>query len=137
MTRRPQMATPLAADVGFRDRFKFLVEQLLKVSDDARAALAPAGDRVLLLPLDEEDITHTGRIYVVNKVEQRKSWRALVAAVGPGTKRKDGTLVPIEVSVGDVVLFGRFVGEPLTRGGVDYRLVPAADILAVIEPPEA
>lgn len=123
-------------ELGGRDRMRFLVEQLLAASDEARTNLCPVGDRVLILPLDEPGISHTGRLYVVNAEEKQKSWRGLVAAVGPGTKRRDGTLVPLEVSVGDVVLFGRYVGEPLTRGGVDYRLVPAADILAVIVPPE-
>lgn len=106
--------------------------RLLRESDDV-ARYVPIRDRVLVLPLKEDDIHKVGSLYAVGGGRNETHAFARVVAVGPGVRNKAGKVVPPEVEVGQTVVAGSYVGEVLEIKDVEYRLVKAGDILAIIE----
>ena len=84
-----------------------------------------------------------GLIYVEQDVEKQKGliilpqtnklFSGTIVAVGPGKKLDNGHIIPMEVSVGDRVVFGENIGQSLTHEGKDYLVMHQADIAGVIE----
>lgn len=102
------------------------------------SSLKPMGDRVLVFPLEDPFERKVGTLIVLDQKEQEASrpWRGTVVKVGPGTI-EEGERHPIDLKRGQVVVIGRFVGEPVVSQNVELRLVRAADILARLEDVEA
>ena len=92
-------------------------------------AIQPLGDRVLVKPLDEAE-DKIGSLYIPETAKE-KPQEGLIEAVGPGT-HKDGKLVPLEVKVGDKVLYGKYSGTEISKDGQDYLICRESDILAII-----
>ena len=94
----------------------------------------PLGDRVLIKPLSAEDTHKTTSfgIIIPDTVEKEKSDRGVVVAVGRGKRNEKGERVPVEVSVGDRVLYTKPWNEPVKIGGVEHYLIAESDILAVL-----
>lgn len=85
---------------------------------------------------DPENKMSTGGIVVTDRVARdQRPWSGVVLAIGPGKRDKDGKLIPIEVQVGDHVVFNQFTGHRYMTGRSeqDELMVSAEDILAVIE----
>jgi len=70
--------------------------------------LKPLGDRVLVEPIEREEVTASG-IYVPETAKERPQ-EGLVVAVGPGRKDDDGDLIPMDVKKGDRVLYAKYGG---------------------------
>lgn len=98
----------------------------------ATAPLTPLADRVLVRPLspDERGVSTASGI-IIPEAAQEKSSEGVVVAVGEG-RREDGVLVPVSVSVGDRVLYGKYGHEEVKLGGVEYAIVSEANILAIV-----
>jgi len=94
--------------------------------------IKPLSDHVVLEPLKEEQKTKTG-ILLPETVEQEKSEQGTVVAVGPGKKGKDGKITPLEVKVGDLVLFSKYGPNEVKVDGRDYLIAEEKDILAILE----
>ena len=94
--------------------------------------IKPLSDHVLLEPLKEEQKTKTG-ILLPETVEQEKSEQGTVIAVGPGKKGKDGKITPLDVKVGDIVLFSKYGPNEVKVDGKDYLIAEEKDILAILE----
>ena len=94
--------------------------------------LKPLGDRVVAEVLDEEQTTASG--IVLPETAQEKPQRAKVLAVGSG-HYEFGHHVPLEVEVGDEILFSKYGGTEIKEGGRDYLILRESDILAVIGKP--
>ena len=94
--------------------------------------LKPLGDRVVAEVLDEEQTTASG--IVLPDTAQEKPQRAKVLAVGTG-HYEFGHHVPLEVEVGDEVLYSKYGGTEVKDGGRDYLILRESDILAVIGKP--
>ncbi len=92
--------------------------------------LVPLGDKVVLKQLVAEETTKSG--IVIPGQAKEKPQQAEVIAVGPGAE-VDGKLVPMQVKVGDKVVYSRFVGSEVKIDDVEYTIVKQADILAIIE----
>ncbi|MDH5655878.1 MAG: co-chaperone GroES [Spirochaetia bacterium] len=92
-------------------------------------AIQPLGDRVLVRPLDEAE-EKVGSIYIPDTAKE-KPQEGKIEAVGPGNY-KDGKLVPLEVKVGDKVLYGKYSGTEVKKDGQDFLIVRESDILAII-----
>ena len=88
--------------------------------------LAPLGDRVVLKQLEAEEKTLSGIVLPDNAKE--KPQQAEVLAVGPGTEEE-----PMQLKVGDIVIFSRYGGSELKYKGVEYTIINQKDILATIE----
>ena len=96
------------------------------------AGIKPLGDRVLLKVLEAESKTKGG--IVLPDTAKEKPQEGKVVAVGKGKSCEDGTVKPLEVKVGDKVLFAKYSGtEVTTKEGEEYLIVKEEDILAVVK----
>ena len=93
--------------------------------------MKPLGDRVLIKPEPAEQKTATG-LYIASNA-QEKPQRGEVVAVGAGKLNDKGERMPIDVKVGDTVIYGKFGGNEVKIDGEDYLLMRADDIYAVVE----
>ncbi|MBQ7528388.1 co-chaperone GroES [bacterium] len=90
----------------------------------------PLGERVIVKPNPREEKT-AGGLFIPDTAKE-KPQQGEVIAVGPGRKAEDGTLLPMELKVGDKVLYGKYAGTELKMDGEVYLIVKESDILAVI-----
>ncbi len=93
--------------------------------------IRPLHDRVVIQRLEEEQTTPGG--IVIPDTAKEKPHRGEVKAVGNGKLLENGEVRPLDVKVGDVVLFGKYAGTEVTIGDEDYLIMREEDILAVIE----
>lgn len=91
--------------------------------------IRPLGDRVLVVRLPEEAVTPGGILIPDNAKE--KPTRAKVLAAGPGRFLDDGSLRPLDVKAGDIVLFGKYSGTELELDGEKMLMLSENDILAI------
>jgi chaperonin GroES len=87
----------------------------------------PLEDRVVVIP-DDEGETMRGGLYIPDTAKEKPT-QGEVLAVGPGRVEK-GTRVPMEVKVGDKVLYGKYSGTNITLEGEEVVIIKASDILA-------
>ena len=92
--------------------------------------IKPLADRVVVKPVEEEEVTQ-GSIIIPDTAKE-KPQQGKVVAVGPGKISESGTKINPEVKVGDVVLYGKYSGTEVTVDGEDYLIMRESDILAVI-----
>ena len=89
----------------------------------------PLHDRVLIEVLDSNEKTAGG--IIIPDTAQEKPQEGKVVAVGGGTKTEDGKLIPMDVKVGDKVLFGKWSGTEVKIGGKEYSIMKESDIMGV------
>ncbi len=94
-------------------------------------ALRPLNDRVIVKRLDNERTTASGIVIPDSAAE--KPDQGEVLAVGPGKKTEDGKVVPVDLKVGDKVLFGKYAGQAVKVDGEELLVVREEEILAVIQ----
>ena len=90
----------------------------------------PLHDRVLVQPLDGEEKT-AGGIIIPDTAKEKPS-EGKIIAVGPGAKTEDGKILPMEVKVGDLVLFGKWSGTEVKIDGVEYNIMKESDIMGIM-----
>lgn len=93
-------------------------------------SIKPLEDRIVVRPLAAEQVTASG--LVIPDTAQEKPQEAEVVAVGPGRVDDKGTRIPVDVSVGDTVIFSKYGGTELKYGGEEYLVLSARDVLAVV-----
>lgn len=93
-------------------------------------AIQPLADRILIEPLEAEEKT-SGGIYIPDSAKE-KPQKGKIVAVGPGRKNDAGEVVPLEVKVGQVVLYGKYSGTEISADENDYLIVRESDILATL-----
>ena len=91
----------------------------------------PLHDRIIVQRLDEEEKTASGLI--IPDSAKEKPQEARVLKVGSGKILDDGTRVPLEVSEGDRILFGKYSGAEVKIDGQDYLILREDEILAIID----
>ncbi len=95
-------------------------------------AIKPLEDRILVQPLDAEQTTASG--LVIPDTAKEKPQEGKVLAVGPGRFDEDGEKrIPMDISVGDVVVYSKYGGTEIKFEGEDYLILSARDVLAVVE----
>jgi chaperonin GroES len=92
--------------------------------------LKPLGDRIVVKPTDEDEV-RTASGLVIPDTAKEKPQQGEVLAVGPG-EYKDGERVPLDVSVGDKVVYSKYGGTEVKYDGEDYLILSARDVLAVV-----
>jgi chaperonin GroES len=92
--------------------------------------LKPLGDRVVVKPLGREEITSSG--IVLPDTAKEKPQRGTVIAAGEGRKDDDGDRVPMDVKVGDQVLFAKYAGTEFKLEDEELLILAEKDILAVV-----
>jgi chaperonin GroES len=92
--------------------------------------LKPLGDRVVVKPVDKEEKTKSG--IVLPDTAKEKPQEGIVQAVGTGRILDNGTKVPMELKVGDKVLYAKYAGNEFKLDEVEYLIVSEKDVLAVL-----
>jgi chaperonin GroES len=92
--------------------------------------LEPLDDRVVVKPGEEEQMTVSG--IVIPDTAKEKPQEGEVVAVGPG-RFEDGTRVPMDVKVGDRILYSKYGGTEVKIEGEEYLVLSARDILAIVK----
>ena len=94
-------------------------------------AIQPLGNRIVVERVEEEEQVSGG--IIIPDSAKEKGQTARVVATGPGSKKDDGTVIPLDVKAGDTVLIGKYAGNEITVDGSDYVILTEDDILGVIE----
>jgi len=94
--------------------------------------LKPLGNKIILEAASKEEVTKSG-IIIPDTVDKEKPEQATVLAVGPGRIGKDGSRIPVDVKVGDTVLFSKYSPTEIKLDDKEYLVVSDEDIMAIIE----
>ena len=94
-------------------------------------AFRPLGDRVLVRRVEEEEKTRGG--ISIPDTAKEKPQEGEVIAVGPGARDETGKVQPLDVKVGDRILFGKWSGTEVKLAGEDLLIMKESDILGVLE----
>ena len=89
----------------------------------------PLHDKVLVRRTEEEEVS-AGGIVLPGRATEKPS-QGEVVAVGPGKRQENGDLLPIGVSVGDIVVFGQYGGNEIKIDGEDYLILSENDIFGI------
>jgi chaperonin GroES len=92
--------------------------------------LKPLEDRIVVKPSEEEQTTVSG--IVIPDTAKEKPQEGSVVAVGPG-RFEDGARVPLDVAVGDKVIYSKYGGTEVKVEGDEYLILSARDVLAVVK----
>jgi chaperonin GroES len=91
----------------------------------------PLGDRALVKRSEEAEEKTPGGIIIPDTAKE-KPQRGKVIAAGPGAVKEDGTRTPMEVKVGDAILFGKYSGTEIKMDGEEYLIMHESDILGIL-----
>jgi chaperonin GroES len=91
--------------------------------------LRPLGDRIVVKPNPQEEVTRGG--IVLPDTARKKPREGEVVAVGPGKLLENGERAPMEVSLGDVVLYSEYGGTEVTTAGEEYIILDEGSVLAI------
>lgn len=94
--------------------------------------LVPLGDRVVVEPDEDQDM-RTPSGLVIPDTAKEKPQMGKVVAVGPGRRNDEGERVPVEVGEGDKVLYSKYGGTEVKIDGIEYLVLSANDLLAVVK----
>ena len=89
----------------------------------------PLHDRVLIKVLDSEEKTSGG--IIIPDTAKEKPQEGEVVAVGPGAMNDTGKVAPMDVKIGDIVLFGKWSGTELKIDGKEYSIMKETDIMGI------
>jgi len=90
--------------------------------------LQPLGDRILVKPLAKEEVTRGG--IVLPDTVKEKPQEGEVIAVGAGKRSEKGEVIPMDLKVGDIVLYAKYGGTEIKLEGEDYMILRESDVLA-------
>ena len=94
--------------------------------------IKPLEDRIVVKPLEAEQTTASG--LVIPDTAKEKPQEGKVLAVGPGRFDEDGDKrIPLDIKVGDVVIYSKYGGTEVKYDGQDFLLLSARDVLAIVE----
>ena len=93
--------------------------------------LKPLGDRVVVEPMEQDDMTASG--LVLPETAKEKPQKGEILAVGPGARNDDGTRASMDVAVGNVVLYAKYAGTEIKLDGRKLLILKETDILAILE----
>ncbi|MBM9433724.1 co-chaperone GroES [Flaviflexus equikiangi] len=94
-------------------------------------SIKPLEDRIVITQLEAETTTASG--LVIPDTAKEKPQEGKVVAVGPGRVDDKGTRIPVDVAVGDVVIYSKYGGTEVKYGGEEFLILSARDVLAVVE----
>jgi len=95
-----------------------------------KQSLKPLEDRIVVKPGEEEETTVSG--IVIPDTAKEKPQEGQVIAVGPG-RFEDGNRVPLDVKVGDKVIYSKYGGTEVKLDGEDHLILSARDVLAIVD----
>ena len=94
-------------------------------------SLKPLGDRVVVEPIEQEEVTAGG--IVLPETAKEKPQQGNILAIGPGSRDEDGEYIPMDVKVGDKVLYAKYSGTEFKVDGKKLLILRESDLLAIVE----
>jgi chaperonin GroES len=94
-------------------------------------SLQPLEDRIVVRPAEAEEKTASG--LVIPDTAKEKPQQGEVLAVGPGRRSDSGELIPLDISVGDTVVYSKYGGTEVSQDGEDVLILSGRDILAIVK----
>jgi chaperonin GroES len=94
--------------------------------------IRPLGDRIIVEPVEQEE-TIAGGMLVLPETAKEKPQQGKVLAVGAGRRDEDGDRIPMDVEVGNTVLFAKYAGTEIKLAGKKLLIMKEADILGIVE----
>lgn len=92
--------------------------------------LRPLADRIVLEPVEREEKTKSG--IVLPDTAKEKPQEGMVRALGPGRRNEEGKVTPIDLKVGDRVLYAKYAGNEFKVDETEYLIISEKDVLAVV-----
>ncbi len=93
--------------------------------------LKPLGSRVVVEPIEQEDITASG--IVLPETAKEKPQKGKVLSIGPGDRDESGKRIQMDVTVGDTVLFAKYAGTEIKLDGKKLLILRESDLLAIVD----
>ena len=97
----------------------------------SKLKLKPLGGRVIVEPIEQEEMTAGG--IILPETAKEKPQEGKILAAGPGERDEAGARIPMEVGVGDKVLYAKYSGTEVKHEGTKYLIMRESDILAIVE----
>jgi len=94
----------------------------------AKVSFKPLGNRVVVEPAEDDEQLSSGGIYIPDTAKE-KPQEGSVVAIGPGRMSDDGKRIPMEINVGDTVVYSKYAGTEYKEGNTDYLVLREDDIL--------
>ncbi len=94
-------------------------------------SLQPLEDRIVVRPAEAEEKTASG--LVIPDTAKEKPQQGEVLAVGPGRRSDSGELIPLDINVGDTVVYSKYGGTEVSQDGEDVLVLSGRDILAIVK----
>ena len=93
--------------------------------------LKPLGNRLVVEPLEQEELTPGG--IILPETAKEKPQKGTVLSSGPGDRDEDGKRIPMDVKVGDVVLYAKYSGTEIKLDSKKLLILRETDVLAIVE----
>lgn len=90
----------------------------------------PLHDRVLVRRIEQEEKTSGG--IIIPETAKEKPMEGEVVAIGSGTRLEDGKVIPLDVKIGDRILFGKWSGTEVKFGSEEYLVMKESDIMGIV-----
>jgi chaperonin GroES len=94
-------------------------------------SIKPLGDRVVIEPIEQEDVTAGG--IVLPETAKEKPQKGTVLAIGPGNRNEDGKRIPLDVKEEDKVLFAKYSGTEIKLDDKKVLILRESDLLAIVD----
>ena len=94
--------------------------------------IRPLGDRIIVEPVEQEE-TIAGGMLVLPETAKEKPQQGKVLAAGAGRRDDDGNRIPMDVEVGQIVLFAKYAGTEIKLDGKKLLIMKESDILGIVE----
>ena len=94
-------------------------------------SLKPLGSRVVIEPTEQEEVTAGG--IVLPETAKEKPQKGKILSVGPGDRDEAGKRIPLDVKVGDTVLYAKYAGTEIKVEGKKLLILKESDVLAIVE----
>ena len=93
--------------------------------------LKPLGSRLVVEPIEQEDVRASG--IVLPETAKEKPQKGNVLSIGPGDRDEEGKRIPMDVKLGDVVLFAKYSGTEIKMDQKKLLILKESDVLAIVE----
>jgi len=93
--------------------------------------LKPLGDRLIVEPIEQDEMTASG--IILPETAKEKPMQGKVLAIGPGARKEDGSRIAMDVSKGNTVLYAKYAGTEVKIDNKKYLILKETDILAIVE----
>jgi chaperonin GroES len=93
--------------------------------------LTPLFDRIIVKPAPAEDVTKGG--IIIPDTAKEKPLQGVITAVGKGRMDDNGKIIPMQLKVGDKILYGKYAGTEVTIDGDEYLMMKENDVFAIVD----